>query len=180
MRKHANQDQAHGPEVTTEVEAVEPDHSNKKVFGALYRPNGAVGFGALPKDLIDRMLAQRATARVDSNVSKHFSAGKMLALGAFGATAKSGGVYIYFTVDDVDVEVWQPHRNAERQARKWVVEYNRAVMELRASDPAPAEAPAAAVEDPMETLRKLGALHDSGLITDEEFAEKRDEVIGRI
>ena len=44
----------------------------------------------------------------------------------------------------------------------------------------PAEVPAAAVADPMDTLRKLAALHDSGLLTDEEFAEKRAEIIARI
>jgi hypothetical protein len=40
--------------------------------------------------------------------------------------------------------------------------------------------PAQQQEDVAAVLRKLASLHDEGLLTDEEFAAKRAEVIARI
>jgi putative oligomerization/nucleic acid binding protein len=40
--------------------------------------------------------------------------------------------------------------------------------------------PARQQEDAAATLRKLASLHDEGLLTDEEFAAKRAEVIARM
>lgn len=50
---------------------------------------------------------------------------------------------------------------------------------LLASPPA-ARQPQPAQEDTAATLRKLASLHDEGLLTDEEYAAKRAEVIARI
>ncbi len=92
---------------------------------------------------------------------------------ALGATKKIGK-FIYFAVDGVDVEVSEAHRNGERVARKWVVEYNKEVAKLRASDPVPAGEPVPAPADDSATaLEKLAGLHDSGPITDDE-AKRRD------
>lgn len=44
----------------------------------------------------------------------------------------------------------------------------------------PAAAPAAQEDDVAATLRTLASLHDQGLLTDEEFAAKRAEVIARL
>jgi Short C-terminal domain len=41
--------------------------------------------------------------------------------------------------------------------------------------PAPAAAPA---DDYTEQLEKLGELHDKGILTDEEFAAKKSQVLG--
>lgn len=52
-----------------------------------------------------------------------------------------------------------------------------------ASAPAPAQAtPAAAstAPDPMDQLRKLGELRDAGILTDEEFAAKKAEILSRL
>jgi hypothetical protein len=40
--------------------------------------------------------------------------------------------------------------------------------------------PIARPADPMEQLRKLGELHDSGVVSDEEFEAKKAELLGRI
>jgi hypothetical protein len=53
----------------------------------------------------------------------------------------------------------------------------RAPQSLAAGTSAPAAQPP---EDVAATLRKLASLHDEGLLTDEEFAAKRAEVIARI
>ncbi len=50
---------------------------------------------------------------------------------------------------------------------------------LLASPPA-AQQPQPAQEDTAATLRKLASLHDEGLLTDEEYAAKRAEVIARL
>ena len=50
---------------------------------------------------------------------------------------------------------------------------------LLASPPA-AQQPQPAQEDTAATLRKLADLHREGLLTDEEYAAKRSEVIARI
>ena len=43
----------------------------------------------------------------------------------------------------------------------------------------PAAAPPAAVpEDPYEKLKELGALHEQGILTDEEFAAQKAKLLG--
>jgi hypothetical protein len=45
--------------------------------------------------------------------------------------------------------------------------------------PAPAAAPAAPAEDPMiAKLKELGALHEQGILTDEEFAAQKAKLLG--
>lgn len=46
--------------------------------------------------------------------------------------------------------------------------------------PAPPSAPAAGAPDVMEQLRKLGELHSLGVLTDEEFAAKKTELLSRL
>ena len=41
-----------------------------------------------------------------------------------------------------------------------------------------AAAPAAPAEDPYEKLKELGALHEQGILTDEEFAAQKAKVLG--
>ena len=45
------------------------------------------------------------------------------------------------------------------------------------SDDSVAETPAKAGSDPMEALEKLGQLHQQGVLTDEEFAAKKTEIL---
>lgn len=43
----------------------------------------------------------------------------------------------------------------------------------------PAEAPAAGTgEDPLETIAKLAALRDQGILTEEEFTAKKQQLLG--
>jgi Domain of unknown function (DUF4429)/Short C-terminal domain len=46
--------------------------------------------------------------------------------------------------------------------------------------PAPASPSAAAADDPAEQLKKLADLHQSGLLTNEEFASKRAAIVDRL
>jgi membrane protease subunit (stomatin/prohibitin family) len=39
-------------------------------------------------------------------------------------------------------------------------------------------APAAAAPDPYEELKQLGALHEQGILTDEEFAAQKAKILG--
>ena len=45
---------------------------------------------------------------------------------------------------------------------------------------APPAAPPAPVVDHMAALQQLGALRDAGILTEEEFATKKAEILGRI
>lgn len=59
---------------------------------------------------------------------------------------------------------------SRRQANRWA--QNEQVQQ-------PAEAPQpAGGDDQMQQLEKLGQLHDSGVLTDEEFAAKKKQILG--
>lgn len=45
--------------------------------------------------------------------------------------------------------------------------------------PPPPPAPAPAAEDPIEQLQKLGALHEQGILTDEEFAAQKAKILAQ-
>lgn len=58
---------------------------------------------------------------------------------------------------------------SRRQARRWAQEEPQQPV-------APAAAPA--VDDQMAQLEKLGQLHEQGILTDEEFAAKKSQILG--
>lgn len=63
----------------------------------------------------------------------------------------------------------------ERQARE--ADQQAQIDDIEAQQdqaPAAAEAPA---EDPMETLRQLGELHDQGILTDAEFDVQKQKIL---
>jgi hypothetical protein len=66
------------------------------------------------------------------------------------------------------------NRVSRRQASRWA-EQDQAYAEP-APAPAPA-APAAPAPDPIEQLQKLGALHQQGVLTDEEFAQQKARIL---
>ena len=43
--------------------------------------------------------------------------------------------------------------------------------------PAPAAAPAGGMDDKIEQLKQLGALHEQGILTDEEFAAQKAKLL---
>lgn len=66
------------------------------------------------------------------------------------------------------------NRVSRRQAGRWA-EQEQAQA---AQQPPPAQTPANSSEDPVEKLKQLGQLHQSGVLTDEEFAAAKAKVIG--
>ena len=67
-------------------------------------------------------------------------------------------------------------RVSRRQDQKWAAKEQQQAAAAPAAAPA-AAAPAAPAVDPMETLQKLGALHEQGILTDEEFAAEKAKVL---
>ena len=68
------------------------------------------------------------------------------------------------------------NRVSRRQANKWS-EQDQQQYEQQAPPPAPA--PAAPAEDDMiSQLKQLAELHDSGVLTDEEFAAQKAKLLG--
>ena len=64
-------------------------------------------------------------------------------------------------------------RVARRQENKWAAQDQPPPQEQQYA-PAPAE-PA---PDPIEQLKQLGALHEQGILTDEEFAAQKAKILG--
>jgi hypothetical protein len=72
------------------------------------------------------------------------------------------------------------NRVSRRQAGRWAQqEQPQWEQQQQMAAPAPAQ-PAAAPpqqEDPMERLKQLAQLHDSGVLTDEEFASAKAKIL---
>ncbi len=66
------------------------------------------------------------------------------------------------------------NRVSRRQAQRWGAQ--EAAAEPAYAPPPAAAAPAA--PDPMERLRELGQLHESGVLTDEEFTAAKRKILG--
>ena len=71
------------------------------------------------------------------------------------------------------------NRVSRRQANRWVQQDQQqyAQQEQYAPPPPPAAAPAPAA-DPIEQLKQLGALHEQGILTDEEFSAQKAKILG--
>ncbi len=63
---------------------------------------------------------------------------------------------------------------SRRQANKWAGQEEQQQQQQMAAPP-PA---AAAVDDSMDKLKELGQLHESGVLTDEEFAAAKAKILG--
>jgi hypothetical protein len=61
------------------------------------------------------------------------------------------------------------NRVSRRQANRWAAQEQQ-----MAPQPAPAAAPA----DPIAQLKELGELHQSGVLTDEEFTAQKAKLLG--
>ena len=93
--------------------------------------------------------------------------------GVVGLAAESG-TSLDAAKDENAVLVERKHTD-EFLALKEKIE--EAIAQRGAPQTAP---PAAPADDPAEQLKKLGELHDSGLLTDEEFATKRAAIVDRL
>ena len=67
-------------------------------------------------------------------------------------------------------------RTSRRQQQKYAAQ-DAAAQPMEAAQPIEA-APAAPAEDPFEQIEKLSKLHDSGALTDEEFAAAKAKILG--
>jgi Short C-terminal domain len=74
------------------------------------------------------------------------------------------------------------NRVSRRQANRWGQQDQSAYeQQAYAQQPAYAEpppAPAPAQDDTLDQLAKLGQLHQSGVLTDEEFAAQKAKILG--
>jgi hypothetical protein len=69
------------------------------------------------------------------------------------------------------------NRVSRRQANRWSQqEYEQQAQQPQYQEPPPPPPPPA--EDPIEQLQKLGALHEQGILTDEEFAAQKAKILG--
>lgn len=64
-------------------------------------------------------------------------------------------------------------RQADRWQRKDMEAYEAEQQQYAQAAPAPA----APQEDPIEKLKELGALHEQGILTDEEFAAQKAKIL---
>jgi hypothetical protein len=67
------------------------------------------------------------------------------------------------------------NRVSRRQANRWAQQDPRYAQPVYAE---PAPAPAAPAQDPIAQLKELGELHQSGVLTDEEFATQKAKLLG--
>jgi hypothetical protein len=95
-----------------------------------------------------------------------------LPVGLAGLATKTKATAFVIFPDGTYHEAALDGNAAVRTAQAEAVKFN-----LMAGTPAPAAQPQ---DDVAAILRKLASLHDEGLLTDEEFAAKRAEVIARI
>ena len=74
------------------------------------------------------------------------------------------------------------NRVSRRQANRWSQqEYEQQAQyeqQQAYQQPAYQEPPPPAQEDPIEKLKELGALHEQGILTDEEFAAQKAKILG--
>lgn len=74
------------------------------------------------------------------------------------------------------------NRVSRRQYNRWSQDDQGQYDQQQYAEPAPAPAPAPAAapagDDTLDQLAKLGQLHQSGVLTDEEFAAQKAKILG--
>ena len=73
------------------------------------------------------------------------------------------------------------NRVSRRQGQRWAEQDAQKAQEQAAQAPPPQAAPAAPAApapDPIAQLKELGELHQSGVLTDEEFAAQKAKILG--
>ena len=71
------------------------------------------------------------------------------------------------------------NRVSRRQANRWAEQDQYSSQPPPQEYAAPAPAPAAEEPDPIEQLKQLGALHEQGILTDEEFSAQKAKILGQ-
>ena len=70
------------------------------------------------------------------------------------------------------------NRVSRRQANRWSQQEQAAYDEQPQQQYAPPPPAAAPEPDPIEQLKQLGALHEQGILTDEEFSANTAQILG--
>jgi Short C-terminal domain len=70
------------------------------------------------------------------------------------------------------------NRVSRRQARRWGAQEAYDEPAYQEAPPPPQPVAAAPAEDPIEQLKQLAALHNDGVLTDEEFAAQKAKILG--
>jgi hypothetical protein len=68
------------------------------------------------------------------------------------------------------------NRVSRRQAERWSQQSGYG-QEPAYEEPPPPPPPAPAGPDPIEQLKELGALHEQGILTDDEFAAQKAKIL---
>ncbi len=66
----------------------------------------------------------------------------------------------------------------ERKAEEEQAQQQQQYAPQPAAQPAPAAPAASSMDDKIEQLKQLGALHEQGILTDEEFAAQKAKLLG--
>lgn len=66
---------------------------------------------------------------------------------------------------------------SRRQANRWAQQEAQQQPQYAEAPPAPAPAAAEPAGDPIERLTQLAALHEKGVLTDEEFAVQKSKIL---
>jgi Short C-terminal domain len=70
------------------------------------------------------------------------------------------------------------NRVSRRQAERWSQQDASSQQPVYQEPPPPPPPAAPAAPDPIEQLKELGALHEQGILTDEEFAAQKAKILG--
>ncbi len=70
------------------------------------------------------------------------------------------------------------NRVSRRQQGRWAAQEQQQAAAAPPPQQAYAAPPPAQEADPIERLKELGQLHESGVLTDQEFAEAKAKVLG--
>jgi hypothetical protein len=72
------------------------------------------------------------------------------------------------------------NRVSRRQEGRWAAQEQQQQPQQAYAPPPPAPAAAAPAPeaDPIERLKELGQLHESGVLTDQEFADAKAKILG--
>ena len=152
--------------------------------GNLFASDEALGMGQFtgPKKSSVRW-DEMVGISFDSGTAAKSRAGKALLVGVFALAAKNTQKEATITVTrkDGNVAIYQVPGVSGGQVRAklqpFLIEHG-----VTCTDDSPLSAPAPAITepDPAEQLKKLADLHDSGLLTDEEFAAKRATIVEKL
>jgi hypothetical protein len=92
---------------------------------------------------------------------------------AFSSGLLLGKITVFASGNKAEIE------NVEKKDGKRIVDNMRARLSA-AMVPAPQAAPAAQASSPIEQLKELGALREAGVVSDQEFAAKKVELLARV